>query len=347
MSVATHSAKWSHRLNGEDPASPIGDNQGTWTSTVAGAIDNDFWKVSATGYNKIDTTDLTQTMILSLKYDTIPVDGTLLASLDNGTGEILVKSTGVATSLKLEATGATAVTISDLDLTNTFIFRITLNTHAGNFYPFDLDEDESGNVISSSITSTGTAGNKVSFGCDDGIVLFGNIYYTSDGAFSTTEMAASIWTSDFLIRTGYRIIELLKASKRMYLKSFVEDASIVYANDLSPTTTSRLHPPTIFVQVPGLSSSIESLGGGAVNHDYEVEVFVVTKSADFRYAHRLCAEISGEVVEEIYTSAGQNDNKDSVIDFRSSIDMKVDEDEVICVNQHSFKFRRRVNYRNR
>jgi len=345
MTVAGHSVKWTHRLNGEDPASPIGSNQGVWAATVAGVLDDGYWKISGTGYNTLDAVTTAQTMILSFKYDTIPVDGTLIASLDNGSGEILVKSTGLSSSLKLEATGAAAITISDLDLTKPFVVRITLNGTVGKFYPFDIDEDESGVVITSTLTSTGSSATASSFGCDNGVVLFGNVYYTDEGSYATNEMAASIWTSDLLIRTGYRVIELLKASKRMYLKSFVEAASIVYANDLSPTTTSRLAPPTIFVSVPSLSSNIESLGGGTVIHDYEVEVFVVTKSADFRYAHRLCAEISGEVVEEIYMSSGQNDNNDSVVSFRSSIDMKVDEDEVVCVNQHSFKFRRRANYR--
>ncbi len=346
MTVAGHTIKWTHRLNGENPASPLGHNQGTWTSTVAGAVDEDFWKVSGAGYNKIDST-AAQTIILSLKYDTTPVSGTLLASLDNGSKEILVKSTGDATSLSIEGAGVSAVVISDLDLTETFIFRLTLSSTGGVFYPFDLEESESGGILTTSIASTSSTGTKSSFGCDNGVVLFGNVYYTDEGSFSTSEMAASIWTSDLLVRTGYRLIELLKASKRMYLKSFVEDASIVYANDLSPTTTSRLKPPTIFVSVPSLSSNIESLGGGTVYHDFDVEVFVVTKSSDFRYAHRLCAEISGEVVEEIYSGSGQNDNTDAIVDFRSNIDMKVDEEEVICVNQHSFKFRRRVNYRMR
>ena len=133
----------------------------------------------------------------------------------------------------------------------------------------------------------------------------------------------------------------------MYLKTFVEDTSIVYANDLSPSVTARLQPPTIFVVVPSLNSNIEALGGGVVYHDYTVEVFVVTRAADFRYAHRLCAEISGEVVEEIYSTTGQNDNTDAVADFSSNIDMKLDEDEVVCVNHHTFKFRRRSNYRKR
>ena len=86
-------------MNGEDPASPIGQNQGSWTSTVAGAVDGDYWKVSASGYNTISTTNAGLTMIVSLIYNTTPVNGTKLASLGNGTGEIIVKSTGNPLSL--------------------------------------------------------------------------------------------------------------------------------------------------------------------------------------------------------------------------------------------------------
>lgn len=346
MSVADKTVSWSHRLNGEDPANPIGQNQGSWTTTVAGAEDGDFWKVSAAGYNTISTTNAGLTMIVSLKYDTTPIDGTKLASLGNGTGEIIVKSTGNTTSLTISGAGATDITISDLDLSKPFFFRLTLNGAIGRFYPFDMEETETGTILYNEITSTSST-TDVSFGCDNGAVLFGNVYYTSDGAFATNEMAASIWTTDLLVRNGYRIVELLQESKRMYLKTFVENSSIVYANDLSPTVTSRLQPPTIFVVVPSLTSSIEALGGGVVYHDYQVEIFVVTRAADFRYAHRLCAEISGEVVEEVYSKAGQNDNSDAVVDFSSTIDMKLDEEEVVCVNHHTFKFRRRSNYRKR
>lgn len=346
MSVAGRGVSWSHRLNGEDPASPIGQNQGSWTSTVAGAVDGDYWKVSAAGYNTISTTNTGLTMIVSLIYNTTPVNGTKLASLGNGTGEIIVKSTGNPTSLTISGAGDTDVTISDLDLRKPFFFRLTLNGAIGRFYPFDMEETETGNILYNEINSTSST-TDVSFGCDDGEVLFGNVYYTSDGAFGTEELAPSIWTTDLLVRNGYRIIEVLKNSKRMYLKTFVEDTSIVYANDLSPSVTARLQPPTIFVVVPSLNSNIEALGGGVVYHDYTVEVFVVTRAADFRYAHRLCAEISGEVVEEIYSTTGQNDNTDAVADFSSNIDMKLDEDEVVCVNHHTFKFRRRSNYRKR
>jgi len=346
MSVAGRLVSWSHRLNGEDPANPIGQNQGSWNTTVAGAEDEDYWKVSAAGYNTISTTNTGLTMIVSLKYDTTPVDGTKLASLGNGVGEIIVKSTGNTTSLKISGAGATDVTISNLDLSKPFFFRLTLNGAVGRFYPFDMQETETGETLYNEVISTSST-TDVSFGCDDGSVLFGNVYYSSDGAFGTEELASSIWTTDLLVRNGYRIIEVLKNSKRMYLKTFVEDASIVYAYDLSPSVTARLQPPTIFVVVPSLNTNIEALGGGVVYHDYTVEVFVVTRAADFRYAHRLCAEISGEVVEEIYSKTGQNDNTDAVADFSSNIDMKLEEDEVVCVNHHTFKFRRRSNYRKR
>jgi|TARA_R100000482_G_scaffold113633_2_gene56311 hypothetical protein len=347
MSVAGQGVSWSHRLNGEDPASPLGHNQGSWDTTVAGTVDGDFWKISASGYNTISTANSGLTMIVSLKYGaSIPPAGTILASLDNGVGEIIVKSTGNTTSLTISASGTNDAILPDLDLTQPFFFRLTLDNQHGRFYPFDMEETETGTTLYIERNSTAST-SQVSFGCNAGEVLFGNVYYTSDGAFSPSELAPSIWTTDLLVRNGYRIVEVLKNSKRMYLKTFVEDASIIYAHDLSPAVTARLQPPTIFVVVPSLTTNIEALGGGVVYHDYQVEVFVVTRAADYRYAHRLCAEISGEVVEEIYLRTGQDDNKDAVVDFSSSIDMKLEEDEVICVNHHTFKFRRRSNYRKR
>jgi len=224
---------------------------------------------------------------------------------------------------------------------------LTLNAHVAKFYPFDLKETETGESLVYSTTSTTTSNPKNSFGCDNGNVLFGNFYFTDQGVFDTDELSPSLWTSNLLQQTGLRIVELLKDSKRLYLKTQVEPESIIYANDMSPATVSRYEPPCIYVQIPTARTDIESLGGGTVFHQYQAQVFVITKSSDYRFAHRMNAELSGEVVEEVYANSGESSNKDAIIDFNSEIDMRQDEDEIICVNAHTFVFKRRINYRER
>lgn len=349
MAVANHTIRWTHRLNGENPSSPAGQNNGSWDTVVSGTATSDgYWRVSGSGYNKIISTSSSyQTAVITMKYNTTPVDGTLLASLDSGSYEIKVVSTGTNTSLRIEGSGASSQTISNLDLTSPFMFRLTLDNATGRFYPFDLVESEIGETLYKEITATGTSTVDVSFGCDDGIVDFGNFYFTSEGAYNSDEFSPSIWTSNFLQESGLRVVELLKDSKRIHLKTMVNDSSIVYAHDVSPAVIARYNPPTIFVVIPRIQSSIESLGGGTVIHEYTLEVYVLVKSSDYKYAHRVCAEIAGEVIEEVYSYAGQNDNKDSIVGLSSQIDMKMDEEEVVCINSHTFTMKRRMNYRER
>lgn len=350
MSVAPHSTRWTHRLNGEDPASPLGQNNGAWATTVSGSVSGKYWRIDGTGYNTIAPTTDGLTMVASFKYETTPSHGTILFTLESTVGEVRIASFGNDTQLYLESKigfGYDQKIISGLDLKSDFFFRLTLNEHVATFYPFDLKETETGDTLSHSTTSTGTSNPDISFGCDDGVVLFGNIYFTDQGAFDTDEFSPSLWTSNMLQQTGLRVIELLKDSKRMYIKTQVEPESIIYAHDMSPITVSRYDPPCIYVAVPNTNTSIESLGGGTVFHEYQVQVFVLTKSADYRFAHRQNAELSGEVVEEIYANSGENNNKDAIIAFNSEIDVRQEEDEIICVNSHTFTFKRRLNYRER
>lgn len=353
MSVAPHTARWTHRLNGEDPASPLGQNNGAWDTTVSGATVGKYWRVQGSGRNTINPSTDTLTMVASFKYEDggTPQSGTVLFSLESTVGAVKIVSTGDTTSLSMESPtslfGAHSKTITGLDLTTDFFFRLTLNEHDAVFYPFDLKENEVGESISYETSSSTTTNPANAFGCDNGSVLFGNIYFTDQGAFNADEFSPSLWTSNLLQQTGLRVIELLKESKRMYLKTQVEQTSIIYANDLSPAMVSRYETPCIYVSVPSTSTDLDSLGGGTVFHKYPVQVFVVTRAADYRFAHRMNAELSGEVVEEIYANSGENSNKDAIIDFSSEIDMKQEEDEIICVNAHTFTFKRRVNYRER
>jgi len=58
-------------------------------------------------------------------------------------------------------------------------------------------------------------------------------------------------------------------------------------------------------------------------------------------------EICGEVVDEVYTTTGLNGTTDSLEQFQSSFDSKMDDDENFCVHQLTFTYRRRVNMRRR
>ena len=94
MAIATTEQFWNHRLNGENPTSPTGENNNAWTATGSGASEVDkFWVVSDARYNVSPTTDA-YTLFTVLQYTSTPSNDEILMSLDNGTKKVEVKAFG-------------------------------------------------------------------------------------------------------------------------------------------------------------------------------------------------------------------------------------------------------------
>lgn len=58
MAIAKTEEFWNHRLNGEDPTSPTGENNTAWSATGSGASEVDkYWVVTDARYNVTPTTN--------------------------------------------------------------------------------------------------------------------------------------------------------------------------------------------------------------------------------------------------------------------------------------------------
>ena len=66
------------------------------------------------------------------------------------------------------------------------------------------------------------------------------MYYTSLGSFSPDELLTSDFAQDALVRMGLAIVDQIKNSTRMYLKTQVDNSSVIYGYDLSMDMLNRL-----------------------------------------------------------------------------------------------------------
>ena len=283
----------------------------------------------------------------------IPTAGTTLMSLDNGTYHVEVQSKG--TSAKLDLVGATTATTHDLDLelgedqSVPIVLRLTLSASGtANLYMRELINDIDGNQHYLSVTGASSVSKKVEWGNATGTVKWGSVYYSKFGAFSPTELLTSGFAQDVLARMGLSIVENLKNSKRLYLKTQVADSSIVYGYDLSADMINRLAPPTIHVYVEGLfSPEFEALGGSKVRQNYNANVFVTTKGTNYETSYRDCLNIAGEVFDELYTTTGLLGTTDGMIDYTAKLDVKLDNDDVVCTHHLTFTYSRLIDMRHR
>jgi len=354
MSVAKLNHYWNARLGGNDPASPVGNNNTAWSLTGSssdGAVSGDAWRISGSGQTwkqTVGNDDNDLTIIAGIKYEVTPSDGTVLLSLDNGTHRIEVQSNGTNTGIKL--VGATTTTKTDLDLTMIgeepvpLLLRLTLDSDGNAYlYFYDIVEDDGGAAYYIQATGSSSSSQGAFFGNTNGTLDWYVVYYTSFGAYSPDEMDMSDWTTQTLYQTGFNVVNILKGSRRYYIRTHVGDA-IQYGYDLSSNAMiSRVHPPSIHVLTQKVDSpDFLTLAGSRTDQRYNVIVYVTTRGTDYRNAYRLGASIMGEVFDELYTQTGLQGGVDSLISYDASLDSKIDDDEVICVHVLNLTYMKKI-----
>lgn len=370
MSIATTTQFWTTRWNGGDPANPTSytgqDNlqftkNGGYT-TGAGADANGSWKIDGVATPTPPTAFKGQkweqyadgdgyTIVVCFQYNTTPSNGSPLFSMDNGSYVVTVSSTGSDNSLNIS--GLNTVTITGLDLKSEASFepkptilRITVdNAGNGKVYVNEIIEDDMGNSKVTTFTAHhGSTQNEFYFGNNTGIVTWHNVYVSTHGAFSPDEMSTSPFVTDSLMRMAFSVRDLLRNSKRMYLKNMIDDSSIVYGYDVSSGMVSRLAPPTIHIILRELASpEFDVVGGTRITQNYKIILFVTTRGTDYKNAYRMGMDIGGDAFDEIYTNTGLKGDTDSLVSYTVSFDTKMDDDEVVCIHRYEYQYMRRLN----
>ena len=147
---------------------------------------------------------------------------------------------------------------------------------------------------------------------------------------------------------GLGIVAQIKKADRPYLKTQVDDSSVVYGYDISSQMLNRVGTPSIHVLVEQLlSPEFESLGGSKITQNYDVKVFVSVRGTNYENAYRKGLNLMGEVFDELYTNTGVSGTTDSIISYSADLDTKMDDDEVVCVHVLTLTYMRRIDMRHR
>ena len=362
MAIASTTDFWTSRMNGGDPSSltAYGQDNNSFTlsgSTLDGSASGDAWRITdANGgqeWSVVPTTNA-YTVVVCLKYETTPADGTVLLSLDNGTYKAHVESTGDDDTLRLVGTTSSTKGTLDLKEADAFeptplILRLTLDADGtAKLYVREIVEDDNGADLFISVTGDTGSSKKVEWGNTDGTVLWNNVYVTDKGAFSPDEMSTSSFVTDSLLRMGLSMVQTLKDSKRFFLKNYVDDSSIVYGFDISSQMVSRIPAPSIHLILRQMDSpGFTTLGGSRVEQNFTVVIFVATRGTDYKNAYRSGLEIVGDVFDELYTTTGLKGTTDSLTNYLVQFDTKMDNDEVVCVHRMELTYMRRLNMNHR
>ena len=198
------------------------------------------------------------------------------------------------------------------------------------------------------MTASSTSSTGVVWGNTSGSVKWGAVYHSKFGAFAPDELLLSDFAQDTLARMGIAIVNELKNSDRTYLKTQVDDSSIVYGYDLSMNRISRMSPPFIHVLVEGIESpTFDTLGGTKVRQEYDVRVLVTTRGTNYEDAYRSGLNIAGEVFDQLYTNTGVLATTDSIIAYNADLDVKLDDDDTVCTHQLTFTYQRLIDMRHR
>jgi hypothetical protein len=351
MAVATKTQYWNSRMNGTDPSSLSGTYNDSWSGS-GGSASGGNWVITNGTWSITPTTN-DYTLVACLEYTTAPDSGEVLMRLDNGTHRVEVQSTGANTSLSL--VGSSTVTVSNLDLALaedkpvSLILRLTLASDgSAKLYTHEIINDDDANVAFNTVTGSSGAGKAVRWGNTTGSLKWASIYYSKFGAFSPEELLISDFAQDTLARMGIGIVNQLKNSPRPYLKTQVDDSSIVYGYDISSQMLNKVGSPSIHVMIEGLSSpEFESLGGSKISQEYSVKVFISVKGTNYENAYRKALNIMGEVFDELYTNTGVGGTTDSIVSYSADLDPKMDDDEVVCVHVLTLTYMRRIDMRHR
>ena len=343
MGIAGKNEYWTTRMQGGDPTSASDEV----FSGSGGSASGGYWVTTNSTYT-LTPAKTAYTMVASFIYNTAPNNGAVIMSLDNGTKRVEVRSKGNNTQLDL--VGATTVVISDLDMTQTSvnavptILRLTIDA-SGNakLYVYDIIRDAEGEDAFYSVAGASSSSAGVSFSNTSGSVKWGSVYVSKHGSFSPEELMVSDFAQDALARMGLSVVNQLRESDRMYLKTQVANSSIVYGYDLSSQMTNRLLTPSIHILVRGLDNGeFETLGGATIMQNYQVECFVTCKDTNYENAYRYAMNILGEVFDELYTNTGLQGTTDSIQGFSTTFDVKVDDDETVCIHTLMINYIRRV-----
>ena len=342
MAIAQRTDYWDFRFVGADPTDPVGGSNTAFSATGSGAS-------SASGYRTITDEVLTATPTTSaytayavFKYTAAPDDNEVLLRLDNNSKRVEVQSTGNTTSLKV--VGATTQTYSGLDLTEYTPIRLTLDA-SGNakLYVYEIVEDNSGVDNFKSVAGSSGSGKALRWGNTSGTVVWGNVYMSTMGAFNPNELSPSEFVNDTIIRLGFALRDQLRDSTRPTLKNFIDDSSIVYGTDMSSNMVNRVGNPAIYVVIEEISSpQFTVVGGSRADHDLAVQVFIVTRGADYDSAYRRSIDLAGDVLDELYVNTGLDANQDSLLSYSAKFDSRLDDDEIVCVHQLTFIYMRRM-----
>jgi len=360
VSVALTNVFWDLRMNGEDPANLPGTSDSfTLTgSSGDGSASNGVWVIDGSGtgqkWSYVPATGDAYTMVACISYGaTDPDNGEVLMALDNGTNRVEVQATGNIQTLKLVGTTTVQTEYLDIKMLNDdpvpVILRLTLDASGnGRLYMREIIEDDDAETHYISVTGSASTTKQILWGNNSGVVNWNNVYATKDGAYSPDEMAPSDFVTDTLLRLGLSIVERLKASTRMYLKTHVDDSSIVYGYDISSQMVSRLRPPAIHVILQNVNSpNFTSLGGTRIEQMYDVILFITTRGTNYENAYRMGMDITGEVFDELYTTTGLKGTTDSLVSYNVALDTKRDNDEVVCSHVLTLTYMRRLNMNHR
>ena len=352
MTVSKTTDYWTSRLDGNDPASPVGMNNEKFTGT-AGAADGLNWRINSAngnGYYQLTPTTSEHTLWIAFSYpdsSDIPSNNTVLASINSGSYYIQLQSDGTKTGLKI--VGATTATFSGLDLCMEEVdaipttVRITMNSSGEcKIYLFDIGENDDGEVLNKTVQGGSTGTSLIQWGNPNGDVLWYAVYLTTMGAFSPDEMVTSNYANVTLIQTAFGIIDVLKTSRSYNLKNVVKPDAIRYGYDISSNMALR-YTPAVHVLIRRVDSpDMYSLAGTSAEYFFQVEIYVATKGTDYKNAYRQGMEIIGECLDELYSKTGLKGSSDSLIGHDARLDSRLDPDDQICVHVLNLRYMRRV-----
>mgnify|MGYP003149811857 CR=1 FL=1 len=352
MAIATTSQFWTSRLNGDNPTSPtVPRNNTVFSATGSGAsASGGDWVVTDARYSQTASTG-GNTLLACLSYTSVPNADEVLMAIDNGTHRVEVKASGQ----KVKLVGSSTTTSDDLDISMAdenpvpVLLRLTLDA-SGNarLYMREIIEDDDAQVHYLSVTGASSSANQIAWGNNTGTVKWSSVYATTHGAFGPDELAPSDFATDTLIRMALSIVQTIRDSKRMFLKTHLDDSQIRYGFDVSSEMISRTPAPIVNVMLRGIDSPIfAALGGGEVDQSYEVLIYVITRGTNYENAFRTGLNIIGEIFDEVYTTTGLKGTTDSLNEYSLELDHKMNNEHMTCVHLLTLTYDRRINMRRR